>query len=218
MPKKQPSRATSRKASRKATPRKGKVPEDAIDYRLIKAFGHPLRTRILSVLNRKIASPTGLAEELNSKTGHTAYHIKVLKEIDFVELVDTAQRRGATEHFYRATRRALIRPEVWERLPAAIQGQIATDTFQLILDDAGAALQADAYSKRPDSHVSWTPMTVDKEGWTAFIALLEDTLDGALEIQAKAAARMSKEDGEEIPISMALIGYESARSDGKGKK
>ncbi len=154
--------------------------------------------------------------ELNSKTGLTSYHVKVLKEIDFVELVKTEPRRGATEHYYRATRRALIKPEIWEKLPPRAQANIATDTFQLIVDDASAAVEASAYSKRPDSHVSWTPMTVDEEGWTEFIALLADTLDNAFEIQAKAAARMGKQRGKRrgkgITISMALAGYESHRS------
>ena len=196
---------------RKATNPKGKALESAVDYRLIKAFGHPLRTRILSVLNEKVSSPSDLAIELNAQTGHTAYHIKVLKEIGFVELVDTEQRRGATEHYYRATRRALIPPDAWAKLPPATQQNIATDTFKLILDDASAAVEADAYSKRPDSHVSWTPMTLDEEGWTAFVELLEDTLEKAIEIQTAAMSRLGGSESASIPVSMALAGYMSER-------
>ncbi len=34
---------------------------------------------------------------------HLAYHIRVLRQLGFIELVETRQRRGALEHFYRAT-------------------------------------------------------------------------------------------------------------------
>ena len=190
---------------------KAKARDDAVDFKLIKAFGHPLRTRILSVLNEKVSSPSDLAVELESTTGHTAYHVKILKEIGFVELVKTAQRRGATEHYYRATRRALIPPDAWERLPAPAQQNIATDTFQLIIDDASAAVEANAYSNRPDSHASWTPMTLDEDGWTEFTELLDETLNQAIEIQSRAMSRMAEGQGQPVQVSMALAGYESAR-------
>jgi DNA-binding transcriptional ArsR family regulator len=200
--------------SKKAKRQQQKPPEGLVDQRLIKALGHPLRTRILSILNERVSSPSDLAEELSKSVGDTSYHVKVLKEMGFIEMVDTKPRRGAVEHYYRGIHRALIPPGAWEKLPTNIQQNIAADTFRLIMSDANDALEADTYSIRPDSHVSWTPMILDEMGWGAFISLLAHTLEKAFDIQAEATARLMEsktDDGDPISVTMALAGFQSIR-------
>jgi DNA-binding transcriptional ArsR family regulator len=74
---------------------------EAIDQRLVRALAHPLRVQILEILSERVASPNDLSEELGVDLGHVAYHTRTLDRCGCVELVDTAQRRGATEHFYK---------------------------------------------------------------------------------------------------------------------
>jgi DNA-binding transcriptional ArsR family regulator len=200
--------------------RQKKAPEGLVDQRLIKALGHPLRVRILSILNERICSPNELAGELSKSVGDTSYHVQVLLRMGYIEMVDTKQRRGAVEHFYRGVHRALIPPDAWERLPGNIQQTIAADTFRLIMTDADGALEADAYSNRPDSHVSHTPMILDEIGWDAFIALLANTLDQAFDIQAAATARIAQEgnSAQSLSVTMALAGFESTRHPEDGMK
>ena len=71
-------------------------------------MGHPVRNDALSILNERVASPNEISKELGQSVGHVSYHIKVLKECECIELVDTAPRRGAMEHYYRATSRAFL--------------------------------------------------------------------------------------------------------------
>lgn len=71
--------------------------------RLARAFAHPLRVRILASLNEEEqASPYELAKTMDEPLGFIAYHMQTLEKAGLIELVDTKQRRGATEHFYRA--------------------------------------------------------------------------------------------------------------------
>jgi DNA-binding transcriptional ArsR family regulator len=77
--------------------------EAPVDQRLIKALGHPVRLRVLDILNARVASPSELAKELEEPLGNVAYHVKILEETGSIELVRTAPVRGALEHFYRAT-------------------------------------------------------------------------------------------------------------------
>jgi DNA-binding transcriptional ArsR family regulator len=79
--------------------------DEATDQRLARALSHPLRVRILEILSERVASPNDLATELGVDLGHIAYHTRTLDRCGCLELVDTAQRRGATEHFYRAADR-----------------------------------------------------------------------------------------------------------------
>src|SRR4051794_41676504 len=72
------------------------------DPRYLKAVSHPVRVRILAMLDEGPASPKVLADRLGISLGVVAYHVRTLHELDLLKLVGTRQRRGATEHMYAA--------------------------------------------------------------------------------------------------------------------
>jgi DNA-binding transcriptional ArsR family regulator len=78
---------------------------EIVDQQVIKALVHPIRAQALAILNERTASPNEIAKELGQGVGHVSYHINVLQKCECIELVDTAPRRGAVEHYYRATSR-----------------------------------------------------------------------------------------------------------------
>jgi DNA-binding transcriptional ArsR family regulator len=70
---------------------------------MVRALGHPLRQRILDLLNeRGENSPVQIARAFGERLGNIAYHCGVLEECGAIELSRTAPARGAVEHFYRA--------------------------------------------------------------------------------------------------------------------
>jgi DNA-binding transcriptional ArsR family regulator len=73
-----------------------------------KAVAHPLRARILEALADEVRSPNELSVEFGEPLGNVSYHFTVLRGLGMVELVDTASRRGAIEHYYRALWRVQI--------------------------------------------------------------------------------------------------------------
>jgi len=75
------------------------------DQRLLKALAHPLRAKALPLFAEGTVSPIQVARQLDVDVSHLAYHIRVLRQLGLIELVETRQRRGALEHFYRATDR-----------------------------------------------------------------------------------------------------------------
>ena len=91
------------KAKKKATAkREWEAAGPAVDQRLMKALGHPLRIGILTVLNDRTASPNELSKQLEEGLSQVSYHVKVLKDFEMIEMVKTEPRRGAVEHYYRA--------------------------------------------------------------------------------------------------------------------
>ena len=70
------------------------------DPRYVKALSHPLRVRILALLQERTASPRELAEWLDATLGTVSYHVRTLHESGVLELESTRPRRGAVEHFY----------------------------------------------------------------------------------------------------------------------
>ena len=66
-------------------------------------MSHPLRVRILALLDERIASPVELAGWLDATLGTVAYHVRTLERMGLVELVRETRVRGAVEHHYRST-------------------------------------------------------------------------------------------------------------------
>jgi DNA-binding transcriptional ArsR family regulator len=74
----------------------------SLDPRLAKALSNDVRARALGLLVEEAKSPKLIAAELELDLRSVAYHVRVLKKLDCIELVETLPRRGAVEHVYRA--------------------------------------------------------------------------------------------------------------------
>ncbi len=188
--------------------------QEQVDQRLIKALGHPTRTRTLSILNERVASPKELAEEIGDGLSQVSYHVKVLLDCGYIELVKTKPRRGATEHYYRGIRRALLPDDAWRKLPAQVKEGISIGVLNETFEDVTESLKAGVFDRRKDRHLSWTPLIVDGEGWRDFTALLAATLERAFDIQAESAARLSGAGETGVSATLAMMGFESGRGSG----
>src|SRR6185503_4349042 len=142
-----------------------KQKKDGVEQIVAKAFAHPLRVQILIILNERVASPNLLAQELDQSLNLVAYHVRVLEKYDCIELVDTKQRRGATEHFYRATRRQFLSDDEWSRMPASLRPGMAGAMLKSVFEDIEAAAKSGSLDEMDDLHLSRTPMVVDRQGW-----------------------------------------------------
>jgi DNA-binding transcriptional ArsR family regulator len=189
-----------------------KTSPEGITQQLAKALAHPLRVRILTSLHKGVSSPNQLSQELGEPLGNVSYHVKTLLEFDCVELVKTEPRRGAVEHFYRATERTFFSDSEWEKIPASARKGIVGSVLETIGQDATEALIAGTIDARTDSHVSRTPLTLDEQGWSDLTAVLADTLNRAIEIQGEAATRLSDKKSDSINTKLALLHFETPQN------
>lgn len=183
--------------------------KDGVEQIVAKAFAHPLRVQILIILNERVASPNLLAQELDQSLNLVAYHVRVLEKYDCIELVDTKQRRGATEHFYRATRRQFLTDSEWARMPEVLRPGIATAMLKSVFEDIDSAVSSGTMEEVEDIHLSRTPMVVDQRGWTDVASLLSETLDRLLEIQAEASGRIAEGDETGILSKVHMLHFKS---------
>ncbi len=181
---------------------------EGITQQLAKALAHPLRVRILTELNRGISSPNQLAQELDEPLGNVSYHVKTLLEYDCVELVKTEPRRGAVEHFYRATERAFFSDADWAKIPASARKGIEGVILEAIGQDAAAAMIEGTIDARTDSHISRTPLVLDEAGWSELAKLLGETLEQAMKIGEESAGRLADDGAEGIPTRLSLLHFE----------
>jgi DNA-binding transcriptional ArsR family regulator len=166
----------------------GDAQKSLVDPRLAKALSHPLRARILVLLNEQVASPNEMADLLGEALPNVSYHVRVLVDLECIELVRTAQRRGAVEHYYRALQRPWFSDRDWRRLPRSGRQAIADVGLQLVWDDVSTAIEAGTFEARPDRHLSRSPLVVDERGWGE----LRDVLNGVLAEAEQIAKRSSK--------------------------
>jgi DNA-binding transcriptional ArsR family regulator len=182
---------------------------EGITQQLAKALAHPLRVRILTSLHRGISSPNQLAQELDEPLGNVSYHVKTLLEYDCVELVKTEPRRGAVEHFYRATDRAFLSDSDWAKIPASARKGISGSIIESIGQSATDALAAGKIDSRSESHISDTPLLLDEQGWKDLNKALAETVKRSTAIQREAAKRMGKSkktDG--VKTKLAIMHFE----------
>jgi DNA-binding transcriptional ArsR family regulator len=185
---------------------------EGITQQLAKALAHPLRVRILTSLHKGISSPNQLSQELGEPLGNVSYHVKTLLEYDCVELVKTEPRRGAVEHFYRATERAFFSDSDWAKIPASARKGISGVILEAIGSDSTKALVAGSIDAHTDSHLSRTPLIVDKQGWDEITTMLAETLNRAIEIQEQSASRLAEGDAESISTMLGILHFEVPES------
>jgi DNA-binding transcriptional ArsR family regulator len=194
-----------------ALPKTKNNKKDGVEQIVAKAFAHPLRVQILIILNEKVASPNMLAQQLDESLNLVAYHVRVLEKYDCIELVDTKQRRGATEHFYRATRRQLLTDDQWASMPASLRPGMATAVLKSIFEDIEAASKSGTLEQVDDVHISRTPMVLDKKGWDEVSTLLKGTFDQLMEIQTASSERVSAGEDEGTLAKVHLLHFKSPK-------
>lgn len=75
----------------------------------LRAFAHPARLRMLSLLRGRALSATQLAAELGIAHGSASYHLRQLASAGLVELAEQRVRRGGKERTYRLAQPARLR-------------------------------------------------------------------------------------------------------------
>lgn len=181
-----------------------------MDRRLISALSHPLREHILAVVNERAASATEIGREIGLKVPAFYHHFEVLEKLRFIEQVETRQRRGAKEHFFRAKAAILFNGRAWDVIPASLRTDMTTSQIQSILDDVVAALRKGAFAASTATHVTWLPAVFDGLGWREVMALMDETLTRIMEIQTRSRERIAVTGEAGVPATIALMGFRHA--------
>ena len=188
------------------------------DAIMMKALAHPVRARALTVLNQRTASPSELAADQEEAVGYVAYHVRVLREMELIELVKSRQVRGATEHFYRGTIKPYLSDDFWEQLPKDARSGVSVAGLEVLHHAVRQAFEADTFDARVDRHLSNLCLELDEQGWREAGDLLANCLKGLMAVGAAAEGRNGK---PALRATFGLMGFESPRggagSNGSGR-
>jgi len=180
---------------------------------------HPLRVRILEVLNEGPRSPSQFVEEGLIPKEHfsnyqqalslASYHFRELEKEGCLEVVESIPRRGAIEHVYRGMARVYFNDSEFEGMPRQTRRQLSRISLQGLIARADRAVSEDTFDARTDRHLTWMPMQLDERGWNEVIAALAATFGELTEIRHAAGDRLAASGDEVLPTTVAMLGFES---------
>jgi DNA-binding transcriptional ArsR family regulator len=162
------------------------------DPRFVKAMSHPLRVRILAMLDERKASPNQLAGWLGASLGTVAYHVRTLEQLGLIELVEETRVRGAVEHHYRARERPNVTAEGWAQAPPIAKQAAVGSSLDVIADYARASAAAGGFD-RQDAQLRRALVRLDARGFAQLSKACDKLLEQADKIEAAAAERIAKD-------------------------
>src|SRR5258708_25608126 len=97
-------------------------------------MSHPVRVRIMAMLQERKASPNELSQWLGTTLRATAYHGRTLHKLGLIELVDETRVRGAVAHHYKAKAQPRRSDAAWATAsPIAEQADVGS-AFRMFED------------------------------------------------------------------------------------
>jgi DNA-binding transcriptional ArsR family regulator len=173
------------------------------DPRYVKAMSHPLRVRILAMLDERKASPNQLAGWLGASLGTVAYHVRTLEQLGLIELVDETRVRGAVEHHYRARARPNVTAEGWAQAPPIAKQAAVGSSLDVIAEYARQSAASGGFD-REDAQLRRALVKLDAKGFTALSKAVDKLLEQAEKIEAAAAERIAKDPHAEDIVEAGL--------------
>jgi hypothetical protein len=181
--------------------------------RLSVVFAFELRIRIVTELYLREMSAKEFFEEFGGGTlSRVNKHFVKLAEEGWLTYLRTetgGRRRGAREHFYRATELAIFDSPTWALVPYSLRVSISWRTFKILAERVRDALTAGTLDARPGSHLSRTTMLLDQLGWERVVAAIDALFEAIFDEQDAAKLRISQGRGKPMRATVALAAFES---------
>jgi DNA-binding transcriptional ArsR family regulator len=167
-----------------STPGEGDPPE-VVAQKLVHALSHPLRIRLLQLLEEEAASPAMLRDQVDPEISLSAvsYHLGVLYDSGCLEKADSAPGPGTVERFFYA------KPEVFvDPLYRAHAG----------LTDDEEAISA-----------NWSGIVVDRFGWDQVVDVLRSARLQLAAIEEQSKGRLATLGQGGTPLVVGVVAFEN---------
>jgi hypothetical protein len=206
------SKSKGKRRGSKATEEARERAARLLDPGLAVVADDPLRAEIVDIALRRLYSPSEYARESGCTLGAASYHFKVLKDHDFLELVEVVPVRGTRKHMYRATKRAYLGANDWAKVPKSLQPGLAGLALRGFDARAIEAMEAGTFYKRDDPYLIWRAGVLNELTWPKFVAMMDWAYREAEEYEVESVEQLASGEATEcIPITFAIAGFESPR-------
>jgi DNA-binding transcriptional ArsR family regulator len=191
----------------RANPRRGAKVNNRGSVRLLKAFAHPLRVAILARLDEDVLSPKELAGELRASLPVVSYHVRELERLKMIQLVRTAQRRGAVQHWYRAKSGAVLAQREWAAASARTRRE-AVGVALARLEAVAVSASEEGGFNRADVQLSRETLALDERGFDELVQLIRDVRGRVAEVSEAAQSRLVTSGLKPLHATLSLMLFE----------
>lgn len=179
------------------------------------ALRHPLRVRILEVLNEVDMSAVQFAnagyagEPDQNVLSSVSYHFRSLATADAIVPVRRRRVRGAVETTYRGPARAYFGDEDWAEIPLEERRSILRVMYQGLFARVESAMIQGTFDRRVDRWLVWRSLKFDEQGWTDFTNALHHVDAEVERISQESEARLAEDAAVPIEATFGMLGFES---------
>jgi hypothetical protein len=181
------------------------------------AVRHPIRVRILEVLNEQDMSPTEFVKQGHADfyfgrrpdVSHVAYPFRELAEFGCLEGVDWQRSGGSVATIYRGVARAEFIGDEWARLSPDEQRAVSRAVAQGLIARIDGALSAQTFNSRDDRHLWWLVMELDDLGWAEAGTVFTDAFAKLGRIRNEAKARLDDSGAPGLTATASILLFES---------
>lgn len=183
--------------------------------RLAPVFADDICLQIVSELNRRPMSVTQFHREFGGASiGGIRSRFKRLERAGWLTRVGSetgGKRRGSSEHFYLATKPALVDDEAWREPPESLGETNGWKTFSRFCDRALESMRSGVFDSRIDRFVTLSFLELDRQGVTNVTSQIESFVNLLAEEQAR-VGRGKGEPGEgedRVGVTVGLAALET---------
>jgi hypothetical protein len=180
--------------------------------RLAPVLADDVCMQIVSELNRREMSVTQFHREFGGAFGGIRSRFKRLERVGWLKKVNEqtgGSRRGTSEHFYLATRPAMVSDDAWQNPPDSLKAKRSWATFHRFCETVLKAMREGTFDARVDRSVTLSFLNLDQRGWANVIAGIESLEAFILEEQESAKARMKKSGEKPLAATVGLAAFET---------
>lgn len=181
-----------------------------VEEAVLKGFGHPIRIKILSALNRRPLSPKEFCQlHPEYALQVVAKHFRRLEELGWIELLKERAAVTDTNVFCLRPEPARFDQSNYAVLPRAIRQDAESVLTTTYLERLADAVVANTISSRPESHLSWSGFRYDLQAWTELVTAIDSVYHFAIQLQHHSVRRLGSEGGHGIPVTLACACFPS---------
>lgn len=198
------------------TPKESPIP---VMLRVSKVFADELCVKIVAEANhREISAPQFYREIGGDSVDGIRRRFKKLAKTDWLRKTSEktgGKRRGAVEHFYRATKPPIFDREEWAEVPESAKPGYSWTIFKTLAERVKQAILAETFEARLNSHLSWSVLRLDQLGWERVVAQVDELLTFILKEKERAEKHFARSGEEPIMTTVGLAAFESPRNPAK---
>jgi len=180
---------------------------------LMKALSNRWRSRILRALLGSPMSPTRFVEAAGGDHSYVSRCFRELAAWGWVEVDEErrgGQRGGGVERVYRLVRPPYFDCTNWHSFPSSLRAEVSHTLVTTYFERVCEAIEAGSLDGDPDRHVSWKPLTLDREAWVEIGDRLNVIFDLLPGMQEEAMLRAGNHPGALIPTLVGVSWFRPA--------